>query len=174
MAPGPICLEPTNSPVASFYWDTCYLRDYWLCLCLFYSALPLRRTADNGLASSPGHKRFVEHALTCPMLHKYTLTYTQRRSRSFSPSTLLAIVTAVSNSAIALAHMEAVPISWWYSATHGRSIEALERQWKVTRSAFLVRQSRIPRSATTCDTELGSYLANSIDRLSHICVTSVS
>ena len=57
---------------------------------------------------------------------------------SLSPATWLAIITAVSNSAIALAHMEAVPISWWYSATHGRSIRALERQWQVTRSAVQV------------------------------------
>ena len=36
---------------------------------------------------------------------------------SLSPATWLAIITAISNSAIALAHLEAVPISWWYSAT---------------------------------------------------------
>ncbi|KAK5173051.1 uncharacterized protein LTR77_003173 [Saxophila tyrrhenica] len=51
-----------------------------------------------------------------------------------SPAVSLAIITAAANSALALAYMEAVPISWWYSTTRGRSIRALERQWRVTRS----------------------------------------
>lgn len=55
-----------------------------------------------------------------------------------SPSTALAIITAVANSAITLAYMEAVPISWWYSMTRGRSIRALERQWQVSRSSIMV------------------------------------
>lgn len=61
---------------------------------------------------------------------------------SLSPSTTLAIITAVANSAVALAYMEAVPISWWYSATRGRSIRALERQWQVSRSSVMVRTTR--------------------------------
>ena len=71
-----------------------------------------------------------------------------------SPSIALAIITAVSNSAIALAHMEAVPISWWYSTTRGRSIRALERQWKVTRSALQVSSS--PTHVTVFVVRLGS------------------
>ena len=53
------------------------------------------------------------------------------------PAVCLAIVTAVANSALALAYMEAVPISWWFSITRGRSIRSLEQQWQVTRSLIM-------------------------------------
>lgn len=58
-----------------------------------------------------------------------------------APSVLLAILTAVANSAIALAYMEAVPISFWYSMTRARTVESLERQWQISRSILFVSRS---------------------------------
>lgn len=55
-----------------------------------------------------------------------------------SPAVVLAIITAVANSAIALAYMEAVPVAFWYSMTRGRTVRSLERQWQVSRSIIYV------------------------------------
>lgn len=55
-----------------------------------------------------------------------------------SPAVLLAIITALANSAIALAYMEAVPVSFWYSMTRGRTVRSLERQWQISRSILYV------------------------------------
>ena len=65
-----------------------------------------------------------------------------------SPAVLLAIITAVANSAIALAYMEAVPVSFWYSMMRGRTIRSLERQWQVSRSILYVSPITLPRE--TC------------------------
>ncbi|KAK5168299.1 uncharacterized protein LTR77_006868 [Saxophila tyrrhenica] len=44
------------------------------------------------------------------------------------PTVYLAIASALANSSLALARMEAIPISWWFSASRGRTIGSLERQ----------------------------------------------
>jgi hypothetical protein len=46
-----------------------------------------------------------------------------------SPTVYLAIVTAVANSCFALALAQARPVSWWYRASRGASIKALEGHW---------------------------------------------
>jgi hypothetical protein len=48
------------------------------------------------------------------------------------PTVYLAIVTAVANSALALARAQAVPVSWWYRASRGASVPALESHWHIT------------------------------------------
>lgn len=51
-----------------------------------------------------------------------------------SPTVYLAIVAAISNSAVRLGHFHSVPISWWYHASRGSSIRALERHWEINNS----------------------------------------
>lgn len=50
------------------------------------------------------------------------------------PTVYLAIVTAIANSALALAFHQAAPVSWWYNASRGRTVRTLERQWQITNS----------------------------------------
>ena len=54
------------------------------------------------------------------------------------PNVCLAIITAIANTAIALAFKEAAPVSWWYSASRGRRVASLERQWWTTHSVIRV------------------------------------
>ena len=56
------------------------------------------------------------------------------------PPVYLAIVTAIANSALALARAQAIPVSWWYRASRGASVRALESHWHTTNTlggAFL-------------------------------------
>ena len=48
------------------------------------------------------------------------------------PQVYLAIVAAIANSAVVLAFSQAVPISWWYHASRGGSVESLERHWQAS------------------------------------------
>lgn len=53
---------------------------------------------------------------------------------SISPTVYLAIVAAIANSAVRVGHFHAVPVSWWYHASKGGSIRALERHWEINNS----------------------------------------
>ena len=50
------------------------------------------------------------------------------------PTVYLAIVAAISNSAVRLGHFHSVPISWWHHASKGGSIRTLERHWEINNS----------------------------------------
>ena len=59
------------------------------------------------------------------------------------PTVYLAIVAAIANSALRLARTQAIPISWWYHAYRGGTVQSLERHWLVNdRLVQAVVQSR--------------------------------
>ena len=50
------------------------------------------------------------------------------------PTVYLAIVAAVSNCAIRIAHSQAIIVAWWYKAFCGSTVDNLEKQWEAGRS----------------------------------------
>ena len=57
-------------------------------------------------------------------------------SWAIEPTVYLAIVAAVANSAVRLARFQAIPISWWYKASRGGTVRALERHWEINNSVI--------------------------------------
>ena len=57
-------------------------------------------------------------------------------SWAVEPTVCLAIVAAIANSAVRLARFQAIPISWWYKASRGGTVRALERHWEINNSVI--------------------------------------
>lgn len=47
------------------------------------------------------------------------------------PAVYLAIIAAVTNSALQVARTQALPIDWWYTASRGTTVKELERRWEA-------------------------------------------
>ncbi|OQO02797.1 hypothetical protein B0A48_11080 [Cryoendolithus antarcticus] len=47
------------------------------------------------------------------------------------PTVYIAVAAAIANTSIAFAYGRAVPIAWWYQASKGATIRALEQRWQI-------------------------------------------
>ncbi|KAH9845146.1 hypothetical protein Tdes44962_MAKER06790 [Teratosphaeria destructans] len=57
-------------------------------------------------------------------------------SWAIQPTVFLAIAAALSNTAVTVAYSQAVIIAWWYRASRGATILALEKQWEASTGLF--------------------------------------
>jgi len=57
-------------------------------------------------------------------------------SWSVQPTVYLAVASALANSAMRFAYAQAVVVAWWYLASKGATIRALEDQWNASVSVF--------------------------------------
>ena len=67
----------------------------------------------------------------------------------------LAIASAVANSAIGFAYAQAAVIAWWYRASKGASISALEHQWEAS---FRLTHALLPGKGTSFAARIATIL----------------